>query len=343
MGSEHSAWISGFEPKRSDMVFERQQPSCYTNQLFEDVVSQTGSFAIAGLVAEESCLATAIDAAHRGHHVTFLSDASVSRWPARCRRHGRCMSLTTKAMELFADVARRGIGWLRLAANLSKGIAMDEFSARRLRNVIPVLVEQRHLVVAGGVSLCRPSDRSGDHADSPVAARYFRGRACPNSPTSLSVGLEPRERPIGLIREVSRCRNADGSSLRVLFAARAATGFQFQSVGSVGQSADAGSWHGLCRDRHAARRLSAAGRRRRVSDRPARPAFSATRRSGLPASLLMAVSGLALSYSGDLRDGAGCAHRRRGRGDRSSAWSRPRWWRTGSTPAKSCWRCRCCR
>src|SRR5437762_11053444 len=29
-GSEHSAWIAGFEPKRSDMVFERQQPSCYT-------------------------------------------------------------------------------------------------------------------------------------------------------------------------------------------------------------------------------------------------------------------------------------------------------------------------
>src|SRR6202140_5542102 len=73
-----SAWISGFEPKRSDMVFERPQPSCYTNQLFEDVVSQIGSFTIAGL-AEEACLATAIDASHRGHHVTFLSDASVSR------------------------------------------------------------------------------------------------------------------------------------------------------------------------------------------------------------------------------------------------------------------------
>ena len=28
---------------------------------------------------------------------------------------------------------------------------MDEFSARRLRNVIPVLLEQRHVVVSGGV------------------------------------------------------------------------------------------------------------------------------------------------------------------------------------------------
>jgi hypothetical protein len=28
---------------------------------------------------------------------------------------------------------------------------MDEFSARRLRNVIPALLEQRHVVVSGGV------------------------------------------------------------------------------------------------------------------------------------------------------------------------------------------------
>src|SRR5260370_29951614 len=74
-----SAWISGFEPKRSDMVFERPEPSCYANQLFANVVSQIGGFAIAGLVAEQTCLATAIDASHRGHHVTFLSEASVSR------------------------------------------------------------------------------------------------------------------------------------------------------------------------------------------------------------------------------------------------------------------------
>src|SRR5450432_1029201 len=99
--SAQSAWISGFEPKRSDMVFERSHPSCYTNSLFEHVVSQIGNFAIAGL-AEEACLATAIDASHRGHHVTFLSDASVSRG-----RHDTDAKdvhiLTTKAIELFAD------------------------------------------------------------------------------------------------------------------------------------------------------------------------------------------------------------------------------------------------
>jgi nicotinamidase-related amidase len=97
-----SAWISGFEPKRSDMVFERPQPSCYTNRLFEDVVSRIGNFAIAGLVAEETCLATAIDAAHRGHKITFLSDASVSR--GRHNTDSQAVhTLTTKAIELFAE------------------------------------------------------------------------------------------------------------------------------------------------------------------------------------------------------------------------------------------------
>jgi len=102
--SPQSAWIPGFEPKRSDMVFERRQPSCYGNQLFEDIVSQAGSFAIGGLAAEEICLATAIDASHRGHQVTFLSDASASHR----RRHadaGTAHAVVTKAIELFADVA----------------------------------------------------------------------------------------------------------------------------------------------------------------------------------------------------------------------------------------------
>jgi nicotinamidase-related amidase len=119
-GSEHSAWIAGFEPKRSDMVFERQQPSCYANPLFEDIVSQTGSFAIAGLVAEEACLATVIDAAHRGHHVTFLSDASVSR--GRLGADGRAAHVaTTKAMELFADVRATRHWLIATSQRTSKG------------------------------------------------------------------------------------------------------------------------------------------------------------------------------------------------------------------------------
>jgi len=119
-GSEHSAWIAGFEPKRSDMVFERQQPSCYANRLFEDIISQTGSFAIAGLVAEEACLATVIDAAHRGHHATFLSDASVSR--GRLGADARTAHVaTTKAMELFADVRATRHWLIATSQRTSKG------------------------------------------------------------------------------------------------------------------------------------------------------------------------------------------------------------------------------
>ena len=101
--SAQSAWISGFEPKRCDMVFERSQPSCYANQLFEDVVSQVGSFVIAGLVADETCLATAIDASHRGHRVTFLSDASASRGRIAADA-GAVHAVATSAIELFADI-----------------------------------------------------------------------------------------------------------------------------------------------------------------------------------------------------------------------------------------------
>ena len=98
-----AAWIPGFEPKRSDMVFERQQPSCYANRLFDDVVSRAGGFAIGGLIAEETCLATAIDASHRGHQVTFLNDASVGRRQQADAHSIQVLAAT--AVEMYADIA----------------------------------------------------------------------------------------------------------------------------------------------------------------------------------------------------------------------------------------------
>ncbi len=119
-GSAHSAWISGFEPKRSDMVFERQQPSCYANRLFDDVVSQIGSFAVAGLVADETCLATAIDASHRGHRVTFLSDASASRGRSAADA-GEVHAVATNAIELFADIVTTRHWLVATAPRSSRG------------------------------------------------------------------------------------------------------------------------------------------------------------------------------------------------------------------------------
>src|SRR4029079_15222226 len=108
--SAPSAWISGFEPKLSHVVSEPQQPSCYSNQLCANVVSQAESFAIAGLGAEEICLATTIDASRRGHHVTFLRDASASR-RRRNTDSAAVHVVASNAIELFADVANTG-HWL---------------------------------------------------------------------------------------------------------------------------------------------------------------------------------------------------------------------------------------
>ena len=76
----YPAWIAGFEPGRTDMVFDVLQPSCYSNTEFSRAMDYSnGHFAIAGLFGETSCLSTAIDAHHRRHDFIYLSDASVCR------------------------------------------------------------------------------------------------------------------------------------------------------------------------------------------------------------------------------------------------------------------------
>jgi nicotinamidase-related amidase len=74
-----SRWIEGFEPHGVDMIFERSKPSCYASADFAEVMNEGGgSFVLAGFAGEAACLATAIDAFHRGHEVTYLADASAS-------------------------------------------------------------------------------------------------------------------------------------------------------------------------------------------------------------------------------------------------------------------------
>jgi nicotinamidase-related amidase len=73
-------WIAGFEPTRNDMVFDVLQPSCYSNTEFSRAMDYSnGNFAIAGLFGEAACLSTAIDAHHRQHKFTYLSDATACR------------------------------------------------------------------------------------------------------------------------------------------------------------------------------------------------------------------------------------------------------------------------
>jgi nicotinamidase-related amidase len=72
-------WIDGFEPTGSDMVFERDRPSCYANELFAQLMEDSGGhFVFAGFAGETACLSTAIDAFHRDHSFSYLRDASAS-------------------------------------------------------------------------------------------------------------------------------------------------------------------------------------------------------------------------------------------------------------------------
>jgi nicotinamidase-related amidase len=77
--SSYSSWIPGFEPLISEMVFERSKPSCYANREFAHAMTEAGGhFVLAGFSGEAGCLATAVEAFHRDHRVTFLADASAS-------------------------------------------------------------------------------------------------------------------------------------------------------------------------------------------------------------------------------------------------------------------------
>jgi nicotinamidase-related amidase len=74
-----SGWIDGFEPTRADMIFDRNKPSCYSNKSFAELMESCGgNFVIAGFAGETACLSTVIDAYHRDHRFTYLSDASAS-------------------------------------------------------------------------------------------------------------------------------------------------------------------------------------------------------------------------------------------------------------------------
>jgi nicotinamidase-related amidase len=100
-----SGWIDGFVPTRDDAVFERGRPSCYASAPFADMMAHAGSqIVLAGFAGEAACLATAIDAFHRGQRVTFLEDASASHGLGEfdaSEVHG----VISRIVELYGDVS----------------------------------------------------------------------------------------------------------------------------------------------------------------------------------------------------------------------------------------------
>jgi nicotinamidase-related amidase len=99
-----SGWIEGFVPTRDDAVFERGRPSCYASAPFADMMAHAGNhIVLAGFAGEAACLATAIDAFHRGQRLTFLEDASASHGLGEFEAsevHG----VISRIVELYGDV-----------------------------------------------------------------------------------------------------------------------------------------------------------------------------------------------------------------------------------------------
>ena len=107
-----SRWIEGFEPSGSDLIFERALPSCYASEYFAEVMTNSGgNFVLAGFAGETACLATAIEAFHRGHRLTFLADASASH-PIESTAAADVHKLVTDLMALWGGVTDTE-SWIR--------------------------------------------------------------------------------------------------------------------------------------------------------------------------------------------------------------------------------------
>ena len=86
------------------MVFERNRPSCYASSQFSDVIASSGgNYVLAGFAGEAACLSTAVDAFHRGHHVTYLFDASASH-DLDDIASSQAHRVVAKVMGLYGDV-----------------------------------------------------------------------------------------------------------------------------------------------------------------------------------------------------------------------------------------------
>lgn len=101
-----SQWIEGFAPLPTEMVFERELPSCYANGDFTSIMDEGagGNIVLAGFAGESACLSTIVDAYHRGHRVTFLADASASH-ALDAVAASNVHNLLSKVLSLYGTVA----------------------------------------------------------------------------------------------------------------------------------------------------------------------------------------------------------------------------------------------
>jgi len=122
-----SQWIDGFFPLPTEMVFERELPSCYANDDFARVLNEGagGNVVLAGFAGESACLSTVIDAYHRGHRVTFLTDASASH-ALDAVAASNVHNLLSKLLRLYATVVTTA-EWIEATSQwpISSGIERE--------------------------------------------------------------------------------------------------------------------------------------------------------------------------------------------------------------------------
>ncbi|HEX2538163.1 MAG TPA: cysteine hydrolase [Pseudolabrys sp.] len=101
-----AGWIEGFEPQRNEMIFERKRPSCFSSEGFAQFMEHGGKdVVLAGFAGESACLSTMVDAFHRGHHLTFVKDASASHRLVEMTAE-QVHSAVARIVNLYGDVVK---------------------------------------------------------------------------------------------------------------------------------------------------------------------------------------------------------------------------------------------
>ncbi len=74
-------WIDGWRPLPGEDVFEHALPSAYASQRFSEFMENLHETTcrMIGFSLEETIIATAVDAMHRGHDIRVIEDAAFSR------------------------------------------------------------------------------------------------------------------------------------------------------------------------------------------------------------------------------------------------------------------------
>jgi len=104
--SIYSNWIEDFRPRGNEAIYQRALPSCYSNKPFSTYIERIKKplIVLAGLVADQACLSTVIEAHHRGHQVIYVSDAS-SNPQLGSLSEEKSHDIVTEIISIYAEVS----------------------------------------------------------------------------------------------------------------------------------------------------------------------------------------------------------------------------------------------